>query len=113
MGDCAKNKKESAHNIIAICKLIFENDDEQFIYLDKIKRISNIGKVECRSTNSMGHYSFNIKTNFNLETIFSSEKLEPYDIDKPIIEYTGYNKFGNIIYQAVAKEKSWVVTPQC
>jgi hypothetical protein len=58
----------------------------------------------------MNHHSFTLTTSYDIpENIFKLGELYKMPVErKPIIEYRGYNRFDELIYEATADNKTWV-----
>jgi hypothetical protein len=100
------NKKVKYTHLI---ELNFENGDIQRIYIGPSLEQPNDGKTyyECLG-NSMGHYSGNITTTYNFESVFKLGEIYTYDPDeKPEIVYKGLDKQGKIVYSGKVIEKIW------
>lgn len=99
----------AAQGANTILKFVFEDGTVQQLYF-KISKDKKSNKFIWMCVgNTMNHYSCTIKTSYDFDRFFKIGDLKTFDEIKPIHEYEGFDKFGNLVYSGVATEKIWII----
>lgn len=96
------NLTEPKPKTIAKIAVRFNNGDKLEMFIGQ-----KDGQAVCIS-NSMNHHEGILTTSYEIENIFNRGNLYQYNERKPIIEYRGYNQFGELVYEGIADNETWI-----